>query len=72
MSNVISFKDKKEDKEFIDLLEQLEKHTPNKFHPTINKEVFLSPQDKFPEEVRPYSLPQHRHNTSSGKTKFSK
>ena len=30
MSNVISFKDKKEDKEFIDLLEQLEKHMPTK------------------------------------------
>ena len=30
MSNIISFEDKKEDKEFIDLLEQFEKHMPTK------------------------------------------
>ena len=30
MSNIISFEDKKEDKEFIELLEQFEKHMPTK------------------------------------------
>ena len=30
MSNIISFEDKKEDKELIELLEQFEKHMPTK------------------------------------------